>query len=601
MLLKTFMTWAENSCNWVAMQFHLKNGLRSDQRPRNTIQVKVTRDHLKHRTTARSGPFTSARLDITLHLGLQIWNAFQPCDKFRSQPTIQKWNKPGRTSTKLSCVVDFEGARNPERQIIWPTNIQTTQQQNQTAFPTSKVCSCGWNGIDFGLMQSPGINDFSFGTVVGEPSWINSSSSSFSPSPSSPGLPPKGSLGKLLVGIGNPLEGRDEAPAPFRPCRWTGIGWRPCSTVSMRFDIPSGILSFKDDRLNWLTDRRRDVFSSVSNARGAWSSQTRLQLLTHFQWRNQGFDSQLPTRSSTFWSHYPYGQGLFHNLNMWKLELQLPLDQCHLILESPNPFAQTKGCLVLGLARLVQGFKLTLQVLDLLTCPIMDFLGNTSKMQRTSWRFVQKTLSFCYNCPKILRTNSNMNCLSSLIMQMQHLGGGWLGYTLKTWKALWSTNFQVTGTPLGWIHWSQSSPMCVFDGQRFTLTIFALLPTLCPVEEADELLLPAPATNAGTSIVWWQIQKWRTWISWTRWHQHPSQNQPATVRVRITMIKNCTPQARPLHVKNCSTLVAKFRCHFEIIVEQAKLILQVQSAKEILSYLRLPARSSTLLRSKRCS
>jgi len=43
--------------------------------------------------------------------------------------------------------------------------------------------------------------------------------------------------------------------------------------------------------------------------------------------------------------------------------------------------------------------------------------------------------------------------------------------------------------------------MCVFDGQRFTRTILrVLLPTLCPVEEADELLLPAPATNPGTSM-----------------------------------------------------------------------------------------------------
>jgi hypothetical protein len=43
--------------------------------------------------------------------------------------------------------------------------------------------------------------------------------------------------------------------------------------------------------------------------------------------------------------------------------------------------------------------------------------------------------------------------------------------------------------------------MCILDGQRLTLTILAvLLLTLCPVEGADELLLPAPATIAGTSM-----------------------------------------------------------------------------------------------------
>ena len=102
----------------------------------------------------------------------------------------------------------------------------------------------------------------------------------------------------------------------------------------------------------------------------------------------------------------------------------------------------------------------------------MDFLNNTFKMQRTSSRFIQKTLSFCYSCPQILKTNSKMKCLSSIIMQNGVVD--WLGYTLTTWRTLWRrTHFQVTGTPLGWIHWNQSSPMRVFDGQRFTLTISA--------------------------------------------------------------------------------------------------------------------------------
>ena len=139
--------------SWVAMQVHLKDGLRSDQRSTNTIQVKVTRDHLKHCTTARSGPFTSATLDITLHLELQIWNALQPFDKFKSQPTIQTWNKLGWTSTKLSCV-DFEGMRNLGHQIIWPTNIQTTQKQNQTVFQLLKPAAVDGMGSILALRKA---------------------------------------------------------------------------------------------------------------------------------------------------------------------------------------------------------------------------------------------------------------------------------------------------------------------------------------------------------------------------------------------------------------------------------------------------------------
>ena len=108
---------------------------------------------------------------------------------------------------------------------------------------------------------------------------------------------------------------------------------------------------------------------------------------------------------------------------------------------------------------------------------------------------------------------------------MQHMGGGWLGYTLRTWRTLWSrTHFQITGTSLGWIHWSQSSPMCVFDGQRFILTIFAgFVAHLMPSWGGWWTSTASPGNQRRNfHRVWWQIQKWRTWIHWTRWHQHPN-------------------------------------------------------------------------------
>ena len=152
---------------------------------------------------------------------------------------------------------------------------------------------------------------------------------------------------------------------------------------------------------------------------------------------------------------------------------------------------------VLWLACLVKGFNHTLHLLELLASSIMDFLGNTFKMQRASSGFIQKTLSLSYNFPKLLRTNFQDDCLKSFIMQMQHLSGGGLSYTRRTWRTLWSwTHFHITGTPLGWIHRNQSSPLCVLDGQRLTLTISSGFATH-PMPEADELL---PATIAGTSM-----------------------------------------------------------------------------------------------------
>ena len=108
-------------------------------------------------------------------------------------------------------------------------------------------------------------------------------------------------------------------------------------------------------------------------------------------------------------------------------------------------------------------------------------------MQRTSAGFIQKTLSFSYNYPNFLRTNSKMNRLNSLIMQMQHLGSRWLSYTreplltgfIET-KVLPCASLMAKGLP-----W---------------LSLRVLLLTLCSVEEADEPLLPAPATIAGTSM-----------------------------------------------------------------------------------------------------
>ena len=73
-------------------------------------------------------------------------------------------------------------------------------------------------------------------SVVAEPSWTNSSSSSFSPPPSSPGSPPKGSLGNLLVGIGNPLGGRDRHPRHFGHVDELAL-----ADASTRFEIPSDL------------------------------------------------------------------------------------------------------------------------------------------------------------------------------------------------------------------------------------------------------------------------------------------------------------------------------------------------------------------------
>ena len=356
--------------SWVAMQFH--NGLRSDQRPTNTIQVKVTRDHLKHCTTARSGPFTSARLDITSHLELQIWNAFQPFDKLRSQPTIQTWNKPGRTSTKLSCV-DFEGTRNPERQIIWPTNIQATQQQNQTVFPTSKVWDRFWH------YAKPWNQRFLFrysrwGTILNQFFFFIIFALTIIAR-----ITPKRLIGKTLTWG----ERRGTRSVSAMCSRWTGIGWRPCSTASTRFDMPSN-LADKD----WIASRLALLVFWVSRTTGWTDWRTRAETSSALSLTREALEAAKPACSCSRISREET-RGLIRNFQLghqpfdltilmakdcfiiWtfgNLNLQLTLDQRRFTLKSPKVFAQTKGCLVLGLARLVQGFKHTLQVLDLLTC-----------------------------------------------------------------------------------------------------------------------------------------------------------------------------------------------------------------------------------------
>ena len=174
------------------------------------------------------------------------------------------------------------------------------------------------------------------------------------------------------------------------------------------------------------------------------------------------------------------------------------------------------------MTRLVQGFNHTLQLLDLLTCPIMDFLGNTFKMQRTSLRFMQKTLSFCYNCPKILRTNSKMNVLSSCKCKL-----GWRRIGLHPQdleNPLESDPFLSRGN-LSWLDsLKPSSPMRVFDGQRFTLIIFAgFVAHPMPSRRGWWTSTASPGNQRRDfHRVWWQIHKWRTWISWIRWHQLPN-------------------------------------------------------------------------------
>ena len=37
--------------------------------------------------------------------------------------------------------------------------------------------------------------------------------------------------------------------------------------------------------------------------------------------------------------------------------------------------------------------------------------------------------------------------------------------------------------------------------------------------------------------VWWHIQKWRTWISWTRWHQHPNPKPICFSAARCSLVE----------------------------------------------------------------
>ena len=119
-------------------------------------------------------------------------------------------------------------------------------------------------------------------------------------------------------------------------------------------------------------------------------------------------------------------------------------------------------------------------------------------------------------------------------MQMQHLGSGWFGYTWRTWRTLWSrTHFHISGTPFGWIHWNQSSPMCILDGQRLTLTILAGFATHpMPSWGGWWTSTASPGNHCGNFHgIWRQIQKLRTWISWARRHQHPT---PIALFTRIS-------------------------------------------------------------------
>ena len=59
----------------------------------------MTRDHLKHCTTTRSSPFTSASLDVTLDFELQVWNPFEPFDEPRSHPIEQSLKSPKKSVT----------------------------------------------------------------------------------------------------------------------------------------------------------------------------------------------------------------------------------------------------------------------------------------------------------------------------------------------------------------------------------------------------------------------------------------------------------------------------------------------------------------------
>ena len=139
-------------------------------------------------------------------------------------------------------------------------------------------------------------------------------------------------------------------------------------------------------------------------------------------------------------------------------------------------------------------------------------------MQRTSAGFIPKTLSFSYTYPTFLRINSKMKSLNSFIMQMQHLGSRWLGYTreplltgfIET-KVLPCASLMAKGLP-----W---------------LSLRVLLLTLCPVEEADELLYCQPQqpwqelpwnleTNSEVTNLGQLVQKTSTPNTYCPFHSH---------------------------------------------------------------------------------
>ena len=375
-------------------------------------------------------------------------------------------------------------------------------------------------------------------SAVAEPSWYSSSSSSFSPSPSSPGSPPKGSLGKLLVGNGNLLEGRDEAPAPFRPCRWTGIGWRPCSTASTRFDIPShladkdwiasrmALLVFWVSTTTGWTDWRTgtETSSALSNA-GRHLKQPNSPPVAHaFPVKKPRVDSQHPTRSSTFWSHYPYDQGFFHNLNIWKLEfaVDLILDQCHFILKSPQVIAQTKRLFGPCNDTLGTGFQPYSSTVGFAHMPYHEFPGQYLQDATHEFEIHAKDAELLLQLPQNLE--DQLQDERSLIMQMQ------------TWvEEDWATP-SGPGEPsgVGPISKSREPLLAGFIETKFSharlwwpkvypdyLCGFCCPPYAQPKRLMNFYCQPGNQRR-DFHRVWWQIHKWRTWISWIRWHQLPN-------------------------------------------------------------------------------
>ena len=81
------------SGHWLPVELNQKHRLGHNQRPSDSVEVKVPRNHLNHCPATMCNPLTCAALNITLSFELQLRNTFQAFDEFRCKPTVQSWDK----------------------------------------------------------------------------------------------------------------------------------------------------------------------------------------------------------------------------------------------------------------------------------------------------------------------------------------------------------------------------------------------------------------------------------------------------------------------------------------------------------------------------